>query len=552
MLKMKKFRTLMWALLGAVTSTLHAQEPCAGNRAFFVSNAGNDESSAGTIDSPYRTIQFAVQQACDGDSIIITPGFYPENVAILGKDLRIGGMEILDSNLLAPENVIIDGGDVATTFFAQSAALHLSGVTVQNGRSPYGAGIYLSYCSNSVIDACISRNNTGTGDITAHGIAVEGNNVVVSNSQVYENYGRKHVVNLNGSNVTFQNNIVRNNNTWEEGTVVVYSHSTRIVNCLIYGNNGGGVTTYRNDTEVIHSTIMNNSVHGLFTWSYGPSTRLKVSNSIIYGNGPSPSHNLTMSQNGATTCTMEFKHCILENLDDYAWLSVYKIITLDSTVFDMDPLIDAQQRLLPTSPAIGAGSSQITWSDGVSLNPEWDLDGNPRAWPVGSNPDLGCYESPLAIPNAILGCTNTTACNYDILAAVDDGTCILPSCSEPTACNYEPEGICFSDVCVYPGCMDNAACNFNSAAGCDDGSCIFAADGCTDNEACNFNANALCDDGSCDYSCCPGPGCCSSGMRWDVDQQRCKMLCQADLSGDGAINIGDLLMLLAVFETTCE
>jgi len=71
------------------------------------------------------------------------------------------------------------------------------------------------------------------------------------------------------------------------------------------------------------------------------------------------------------------------------------------------------------------------------------------------------------------GCTDSTACNYNEQATIDDGSC------------------------SYPGCVDELACNYNSAAGCDDGSCQLA--GCTEESACNYNANAICNDNSCIY-----------------------------------------------------
>jgi len=50
----------------------------------------------------------------------------------------------------------------------------------------------------------------------------------------------------------------------------------------------------------------------------------------------------------------------------------------------------------------------------------------------------------------ICGCTDPVACNYDPLAAQDDGSCILPDgCTEPTACNYNLLAACDDGSCVY-------------------------------------------------------------------------------------------------------
>jgi len=103
-----------------------------------------------------------------------------------------------------------------------------------------------------------------------------------------------------------------------------------------------------------------------------------------------------------------------------------------------------------------------------------------------------------------------------------------------------------------PGCTDPTACNFDLEATSNDGSCI--PSGCMETDACNYNALAECEGEACEYSCCPGPGCCSAGMYWDYDLEQCLNYetCQEDLDGDGVIGINDLMELLSSFGTMCE
>lgn len=102
------------------------------------------------------------------------------------------------------------------------------------------------------------------------------------------------------------------------------------------------------------------------------------------------------------------------------------------------------------------------------------------------------------------GCTVETACNYDPNAECFDGSCIYPGCTEPAACNYSPTAACSDSSCIYPQCTDPLACNYDSLATCPNGECFFP-DGCNDILACNYNDLATCDDGSCTY-----PGCTDS------------------------------------------
>lgn len=97
---------------------------------------------------------------------------------------------------------------------------------------------------------------------------------------------------------------------------------------------------------------------------------------------------------------------------------------------------------------------------------------------------------------------------------------------------------------------DGAGCeclDLNMNEICDD------LEGCADLTACNYDPAAEADNGTCDYSCCPGPGCCSDGMYWDYDLQVCQVIetCEEDLDGDGVVGVNDLMQLLSSFGTDC-
>jgi hypothetical protein len=123
----------------------------------------------------------------------------------------------------------------------------------------------------------------------------------------------------------------------------------------------------------------------------------------------------------------------------------------------------------------------------------------------------------------ILGCMDVTACNYDIAATQDDGSCTVDDavgvCGGPCTSDADNNGTC--DDAEVLGCMDSTACNYDIAATQDDGSCTVDdalgvcggpctsdADnngtcddaevlGCMDSTACNYDIAATQDDGSC-------------------------------------------------------
>tara|TARA_Y100000590_G_scaffold144745_1_gene166385 strand:+ start:255 stop:1073 length:819 start_codon:yes stop_codon:yes gene_type:complete len=172
------------------------------------------------------------------------------------------------------------------------------------------------------------------------------------------------------------------------------------------------------------------------------------------------------------------------------------------------------------------------------------------------------------IPNlidAMYGCTDSNACNYDEGAVYDDGSCEYNddcnSCSDAEnqldcmaiegcmwmgdhcmesnddCMEYDNQLDCMNnDDCYWMGdhcmvgsnCTDPIAFNYNPIADLleqgDDSSCQYSAFinfGCTYENAENYNSEANVDDGSCDYLA-------------------------ADINGDSIINVLDIIQLVNI------
>lgn len=139
-------------------------------------------------------------------------------------------------------------------------------------------------------------------------------------------------------------------------------------------------------------------------------------------------------------------------------------------------------------------NSLATIDDGSCLYPGCTIEGSSNFDPLANWDNGSCQ---------YCGCTNELATNFDPNASCEDGSCIIPGCTDPLADNYNNEATTDDSSCFYLGCTLLGADNYDSSATVDDGSCIFS--GCTDPEAANYNPQANLDDGSCFFPGCTHP-----------------------------------------------
>ena len=141
-----------------------------------------------------------------------------------------------------------------------------------------------------------------------------------------------------------------------------------------------------------------------------------------------------------------------------------------------------------------------------------------------------CLEAP-----SVAGCTDPLAVNYNPLATLDDGSCIaaIPGCTNEAACNYDPAANQENGSCTFPeqyyDCVGECTSDADGDGVCD----ALEVVGCTDATACNYDENAT-ELGACFF---PDPGFNCDGTS----------LCLEDLNQNGAVDVGDVLLVLAEF-----
>lgn len=125
---------------------------------------------------------------------------------------------------------------------------------------------------------------------------------------------------------------------------------------------------------------------------------------------------------------------------------------------------------------------------------------------------LGCMESlafnfnvlantPDTCIPLIYGCTDPTMFNFSVIANTDDGGCepYVFGCTDSIMFNYNPLANSDNNTCIpfISGCTDPSMLNYNPEANTEDFSCIAYIYGCMDNTALNYDPLANTDNGSC-------------------------------------------------------
>ena len=250
------------------------------------------------VPDDYATIQSAINASSTGDTILVQPGTYHENVDFNNRAVTLASLYATTSDESYIESTIINGGHSSSCVKFDSGEGNdsvINGFTVTNGYAYYGAGIYCYNSSSPTIMNMIIDNNDGHPDDSyGGGICIMSesepvcSNIVISNN--YAEAGGGIYCHDNGnatlSNITFFGN------TANHGGAMLTNYSHPVVDrALIYDNQansaGGAVyVLYHSFPEFTNCSIVNNTTPG---WGggfycndiYGEPI---ITNSIIWGN----------------------------------------------------------------------------------------------------------------------------------------------------------------------------------------------------------------------------------------------------------------------------
>jgi serine protease len=218
---------------------------------------------AATINVPkdQKTIQAAIDTANPGDTVLVAPGHYKENIDFRGKAI------ILRSSA-GPAKTTIDGqnlGPVITMQTRETVASQIVGFTIRNGSGVWAGGVYLSGASPTIVGNNFVANTEGVGGF---GAAIGGNG---SSPYIAQN-----VFSKNSCDIQFLSGVVS----------FVNSSAPIVVNNVFHDNPCRAINmTLPSDglPVVLNNTIVRNPV-GIYVDAGIPTSQQIYENNLLYAN----------------------------------------------------------------------------------------------------------------------------------------------------------------------------------------------------------------------------------------------------------------------------
>lgn len=261
----------------------------------------------------YSTIQKAIDNSNDGDTIIIMDGVYHENIVIKNKNITVGSRFIVTGDTSYISKTIINGekkGSVVSFLKGEQLMTCLSGLTLSNGSGKegyfsdhgyvydtvyYGGGIYVGDTCRPKLEYLNIINNKadyGGGVYCKSGlpkitnVRISKNNASRDGGGLYS-VGSKYGFTINSSKIT-DNLAIRGGGIFYSGdfdhrclhlidTEIAHNTATYVGK---YGYNSGGALNSGNSRIIMENVTLANNI-GIYDFCMC-NYYLEIHNSIVY------------------------------------------------------------------------------------------------------------------------------------------------------------------------------------------------------------------------------------------------------------------------------
>ena len=221
------------------------------------------------VPADQSTIQAGIDVAVDGDTILVQPGVYFENINYNEKNITVGSLFLTTQDTTYISQTVIDGnqnGRVVTIEDVDSSEATLCGFSITNGGSQIGGGVYIN---DSVFSLCNLKIINNSGDSGA------GIKCVSSGGSITDVYLFNNIANYNGgaiscsqSYLSISNSIISQNYADYGGGIDCKNSNMNLSNVNISHNNAettcGGLyifVNFNNAYDVIFDSENRSNIH---------------------------------------------------------------------------------------------------------------------------------------------------------------------------------------------------------------------------------------------------------------------------------------------------
>jgi len=259
---------------------------------------------AGTIKVPQdqATIQTGIDSSSSGDTVLVAPGTYYENINFKGKNIVLGSLFLTTEDTSYISQTVIDGnqqGCVVVFESGEDLTTVLTGFTITNGYSYQdslrGGGITCINSSNPKLNNLIITNNEVVGEDNVYcggGIYIENSSVEIYNSIIKQNVAKSRASKGGGIYAYSSDIIIKyceiSYNSADETLDIPNSHGGGLyaAECKLIVKNstffhnksegsGGGIKAIHSNLSIFTTTIANNSCN-----PYGSGGGIKSDSSL--------------------------------------------------------------------------------------------------------------------------------------------------------------------------------------------------------------------------------------------------------------------------------
>jgi len=251
---------------------------------YYVMKSGNDQNN-GSLTSPFLTIQRGIDAGYHGDTVIVYPGKYVEDIDYKEKNIALASRYLTTNDSTYRDNTVIQGKVTMESLDSRAA---LIGFMIYKNRIKI-------YYGSPVLKRIHIREYNGRGAlyfnttdlVTVDHIEVKNNHLQVSESQ-------GGAVTILSSKVILNNAVIDSNiNTYNIGSQNgggIYSDDSFVTinNSQINDNaaqNGAGIYSYEDSSFVMNNvTIDGNSSNFMGGGVFVNYSNVKLNNTIIVSN----------------------------------------------------------------------------------------------------------------------------------------------------------------------------------------------------------------------------------------------------------------------------